>query len=114
MVGRVAQASQEPRPATGEATEITLLGATTAPGDGLELRGSTLFVVTREGASHYVGEWKLGPGLTAALRVGARTSEGFAVPTTAAFAAGNLYVVNARFGTPVTPDTEYRLTTVDL
>ena len=101
-------------PATGEATEIRLLGASTAPGDGLELRGSTLFVVTREGASHYVGEWKLGPQLAAAIRVDTDTSSGFAVPTTAAFVAGNLYVVNARFGTPVTPDTEYWLTTIDL
>jgi hypothetical protein len=103
-------------PGTGDATAITLLGTDALPGDGLELRGSTLFVVTREAdpPSEYVAELKLGPQLEAALLVDTHTSSTFAVPTTAAFAAGNLYVVNARFGTPVTPDTEYWLTTLDL
>ena len=32
------------------------------------------------------------------------------IPTTAAFVAGRLWVVNARFGTPVTPTTDYWIT----
>jgi hypothetical protein len=35
------------------------------------------------------------------------TSSGLDVPTTATLAAGRLWAVNARFGTPVTPDTEF-------
>jgi len=38
--------------------------------------------------------------------------EGVDVPTTAAFIAGRLWLVNARFNTPVTPDAEYWLTRV--
>jgi hypothetical protein len=32
------------------------------------------------------------------------------VPTTAAFQAGRLWAVNAQFGTPPTPDTQYWIT----
>jgi hypothetical protein len=45
-----------------------------------------------------------------ALRLGFLTSSSLAVPTTAAWVAGSVYAVNARFGTPVTPDTEYWIT----
>lgn len=99
-------------PATGDATEIELLGTdTVAAGDGLELRGSTLFVVRNQ--LNLVAEFKLGPALAAALLVDEHTSSGFAIPTTSAWQAGALYAVNARFGTPVTPDTEYWITRVD-
>jgi len=98
-------------PATGDATEVLLLGTdSVSAGDGLELRGSTLFVVRNQ--LNLVAEFKLGPQLTAALLVDEHTSSGFSVPTTAAWVAGSLYAVNARFGTPVTPDTEYWITRV--
>jgi hypothetical protein len=38
------------------------------------------------------------------------TSDGLDVPTTAAYVTNALYAVNARFGTPVTPDTPYWIT----
>jgi hypothetical protein len=98
-------------PATGDATEVLLLGTdSVSAGDGLELRGSTLFVVRNQ--LNLVAEFKLGPQLTAALLIDEHTSSGFSVPTTAAWVAGSLYAVNARFGTPVTPDTEYWITRV--
>jgi hypothetical protein len=100
-------------PESGEATAIRLIGTDASRGDGLELHGSTLFVVTRDPTLHYVAEFKLGPQLAAALLVDQHTSSGFAVPTTTAWAAGSLYVANARFGTPVTPDTPYWITRVE-
>jgi hypothetical protein len=96
-------------PSTGETTEIDLLGgASVTFGDGLELRGSTLYVVRNQ--LNLVAAFKLGPQFAAALLVDEQTSAGLSVPTTAAWTAGSLYAVNARFGTPVTPDTEYWIT----
>lgn len=101
-------------PATGEASEIDLgEGVTVTMGDGLEVHGSTLFVVRNR--INTIAEFKLGPGLESAALVGETTStdpDVFSVPTTAAWVAGSLYAVNARFGTPVTPDTEYWVTRV--
>lgn len=98
-------------PATGVATEIDLGGATAASGDGLELRGSTLYVVRN--FVEQVAVFRLGAGLESAHLVGSLTSDGFDIPTTAAWAAGSLWAVNARFTTPPTPDTEYWITRVD-
>ena len=84
-------------PATGQATEVSTGGASVANGDGLELRGSTLYVVRN--ASQVVEVFRLGPGLTSATPLGQITDEdNLSVPTTAAFQAGALWVVNARFG----------------
>jgi hypothetical protein len=96
-------------PATGDATEIRLgAGVDVGFGDGLEVHGGTLYVVQNQ--LNRVAVFALGPGLAVALRLGFLTSDSLAVPTTAAWAAGSLYAVNARFGTPVTPDTEYWIT----
>ena len=93
------------------------LGGELLPGpDGLELRGNTLYVV--------------GGGLVTVVRLGARLASGVVlgvitdpgepnnplldVPTTATVAAGRLWVVNARFTTPPTPDTEYWITQLPL
>jgi hypothetical protein len=38
------------------------------------------------------------------------TPAGLDIPTTAAWVGGSLYVVNARFNTPVTATTEYWIT----
>ena len=100
-------------PDTGDATEITLLGTdSVSNGDGLELRGSTLFVVRNR--LNLVAEFKLGPQLAAAVLVDEHTSSAFDVPTTAAWVAGALYLPNARFGTPVTPDTEYTINRLEV
>jgi Cu-Zn family superoxide dismutase len=84
--------------ATGAATEIPTGGASVANGDGLELRGDTLYVVRN--ADHLVQVFELGANLASATPIGTLTSAGLSVPTTVAFQAGRLWVVNARFGIP--------------
>jgi outer membrane protein assembly factor BamB len=107
-------------PSTGETVEITRnttgfsdAAATIRTGDGLELRGSTLYVVRNNvdsSSSEAVLVHRLGAGLTSARLLGILTSPSLDVSTTATLAAGRLWVVNARFTTPVTPDTDWSIT----
>jgi hypothetical protein len=94
-------------PRTGVATAVDLGGFVLSSGDGLELLGHTLYVVRN---TNVVTVVRLGPGLTTGTVLGDITGPGLDVPTTGTFAAGRLWVVNARFGTAVTPDTEYWVT----
>ncbi len=55
-------------PATGIATEVSTGGTSVTNGDGLELRGSTLYVVRN--ADQLVEVFRLGPGLTTANAAG--------------------------------------------
>jgi hypothetical protein len=87
-------------PATGASTPISTGGVSVANGDGLELRGSTLYVVRN--ANSVVEVFRLGAGLTSATPLAELTSADLSVPTTAAVQAGRLWVVNARFGIPTT------------
>lgn len=91
--------------ATGAATEVDLGGASLTAGDGLLLRGSTLFVVRNR--LNEIVEIRLAPDLASGRVVATLTDPDFEVPTTVTFAAGSLYAVNARFGLPVTPDTTF-------
>jgi len=93
-------------PVTGEAREIDL-GGVTLNGDGLELRGRTLYVV--RGRPDSVSVVRLGKRLRSG-RVLATLTDSLDVPSTATLAAGRLWVVNARFGTPPTPRTDYWIT----
>jgi hypothetical protein len=95
-------------PETGVADTIELGGASVSFGDGLELRGSTLFVVRNQ--LEQVAVVKLRDGAASGRVVDTLTSPALDIPTTTAFVAGRLWTVNARFGTPVTPDTTYALT----
>jgi streptogramin lyase len=97
-------------PATGDATSIALgAGVDVVNGDGLELHGGrTLYVVQNQ--NNRIERFALGPGLTSATLQAILTPAGLDIPTTAAWVGGNLYVVNARFTTPVTPQTEYWIT----
>ncbi len=95
-------------PRSGVTKEIDLGGASVTFGDGLELRGHTLYVVRNQ--LNQVAMFRLGPRLARARLKGTITSPDLAVPTTIAFQAGRLWAVNARFGTPVTPTTEYWIT----
>ena len=88
-------------PATGDATEMSTGGVSVLRGDGLELRGSTLYVVRNR--DHLIEVFRLGPGLASAVPLGTLPPAGFppedlSVPTTVAVQAGRLWVVNARFG----------------
>ena len=95
-------------PSTGDATEIALgAGVDVINGDGLEVRGRTLYVVQNQ--NNRVEVFALGPGLTSATLQ--RTLTGSTdVPTTIAWVAGATYAVNARFNTPPTPTTPYWIT----
>jgi hypothetical protein len=94
--------------ADGSAREIGLGGASASFGDGLLLVGDTLYAVRNQ--LNRVAVFRLGAGLTAAQLTGEITSADLDVPTTVAFSAGRLWAVNARFGTPVTPTTQYWIT----
>ena len=95
-------------PRTGVAKAIDTNGYSVLNGDGLVLRGRWLYVVRN--TDNLVAVLKLGFGLKAAKLVGEITSPGLDVPTTATFAAGKLWAVNARFTTAPTPTTEYWIT----
>ena len=92
-------------PSSGAASEIGLGGENVMNGDGLLLRGRTLYVVQNR------------LNRVAVVRLSATKLEGrikrrltdpdFDVPTTITIAAGRLFVVNARFGTTPGPDVKY-------
>jgi sugar lactone lactonase YvrE len=95
-------------PETGETTEIDLGGDTVTAGDGILLDGKTLYVVRNQ--LNLIAVVRLAEDLASGEVVREVTNPDFAVPTTVAEFGPRLYVVNARFGTPVTPDTEYWVT----
>ena len=97
-------------PGTGEATLIDLGGDTVPNGDGILLHGKTLYVV--QNALNQIAVVDLNSKLTAGSIEGTITSPYFRVPTTIARFGNSLYAVNARFGTPPTPDTEYEVVRV--
>jgi hypothetical protein len=92
---------------TGVTTRIPLTGGTlTAGGDGLVLQGRTLYVVRGSG-DQAVDVVRLTHDATRAELVRSVTDTRLDVPTTAALTPCGLWVVNARFNTPVLPTTEY-------
>lgn len=95
-------------PFTGVTRAIDLGGASVTFGDGLELHGSTLYVVRNQ--LNQVDVFRLGGANRSAKFKGTIKSAGLDIPTTAAFTAGRLWAVNARFSTPVAPTTEYWIT----
>jgi sugar lactone lactonase YvrE len=95
---------------TGDATEVDLGGANLINGDGLLLSGRTLYAV--QNRDNKIAVLRLKKGLSRAEVVRTITNPDFDVPTTIARQGGDLWAVNARFGTTPTPDTEYWLTRV--
>ena len=96
---------------TGYATAVDLGGVPLTNGDGLLLRGRTLYVVQNQ--LNQVAVVKLNKRGTAG-RVGTTplTNPEFDVPTTVASYKGSLYLPNARFGTPPA-GTEYSINRID-
>ena len=92
-------------PATGEAAMIDLGGATLPNGDGILLDGKTLYVM--QNRLNQISVIELNVTQNAGTIVKVITDPAFRVPTTIAQYGPWLYAVNARFGTPATPDTEY-------
>jgi sugar lactone lactonase YvrE len=97
-------------PATGRATAIDLGGASVANGDGLLLRGRTLYVVRNQ--NNRIAVVRLSADLTSGRVTRTISSSEFDVPTTLAQVGGRLYAVNARFGTTATSRTRYWITRV--
>ncbi len=98
-------------PETGQATEVDLGGNSLPNGDGLLLRGRTLYVVQNQ--DNQVAVFKLNAAGTAGQLVDTLTSDDFDIPTTVAAFGNSLYLPNARFNTPPTPDTPYWITRID-
>jgi hypothetical protein len=94
-------------PGTGESVQL-LPDDSIPSADGLELVGSTLYVVVRGEDFTGVATYAIRGAQVTPL--GTMTSDDLDVPTTVAFASGRLWVVNARFGTPVTDETPYWIT----
>jgi len=102
-------------PESGEASKITLSDASgeyfVFNGDGIEVRGSTLVVVRN--FDNLVATFKLDGRMTSGVLTDEIESDGFAIPTTATWAAGDLWAVNARFDVqPPPPDLPYWITRV--
>jgi sugar lactone lactonase YvrE len=97
-------------PATGRTREIALGGGDVMNGDGILLDGKTLFVV--QNTQNKVAVVALTSRLDRGTIVRHITDADFDVPTTIDEFGKWLYAVNARFGTPPEPDTEYHVVQV--
>lgn len=82
-------------PDTGLATEMDLGGVVVPFGDGLVLRGKTLYVV--QNATNQILVFTLSPDLLSATLTKVLTDTDFRIPTTADLFGSWLYAVNARF-----------------
>jgi len=96
-------------PSTGESAEILPAGSVTAA-DGLELRGSTLYIIRN--ALGIVDVYGIRGSDLRLLRT--IQGVGTDVPTTGAIVAGRLWVVNARFLANPQPTDEYWITQLPL
>jgi sugar lactone lactonase YvrE len=93
-------------PGTGATRLIDTGGYVVANGDGLALLKGRLYAVRNQ--DNLVAVFTLGADLLSASLIGEITSPGnLDVPTTATFALGKLWVVNARFSTTPTATTPY-------
>lgn len=98
-------------PATGVATIVDLGGVVLTNGDGLLVVGRTLYVVQNQ--LNTVTVIRLDTAGTNGTLIDQRTDPAFQVPTTIAKFGKGLYLPNARFGTPPTPDTTYSVVRID-
>jgi hypothetical protein len=94
-------------PRTGDSKEIALSGLATTlvNGDGLLRKGRTLWVVQNQ--ENRIAVVRLSRDLSTGTVTGFLTDSDFDVPTTIARAGGDLWAVNARFGTTPTASTTY-------
>ena len=96
---------------TGEATRVDLGGYRLTNGDGLLVRGQTLYVV--QNRLEQVAVFKLKRRGTAGTLVEVLPVPDSDVPTTVAAAKGSLYLPNARFGIDSPETQEYWITRID-
>jgi len=98
-------------PGSGVTREIDLGGEDVLHGDGLLLRDRTLYVV--QNLDNQVAKVELAGDLATGRVVERITDPDLDFPTTIAASGRSLYVVNARFTTPATPDTAYWVARLD-
>ena len=98
-------------PETGVATAVDLGGVLLTNGDGLLVVGRTLYVVQNQ--LNTVAVIRLDASGTSGELIDQLTDPDFQVPTTIAKYRKGLYLPNARFGTPPTPDTDYSVVRID-
>ena len=99
-------------PDTGVARRIAISGGDIENADGLQLRGNKLYVVQNQ--SNSIAVLSLSYDLRRAHLEQVLTDPDLQVPTTADFALGALYAVNARFGTEPSDAVAYDVVRVDL
>ncbi|HSG17952.1 MAG TPA: hypothetical protein VLE70_16760 [Anaerolineae bacterium] len=103
-------------PSTGYAMEIDLDGIDVLTGDGLVMRGHTLYVV--QNFLNQIRVIELAPDFASGHYVEDLTSDAFRVPATAAIFGNALYAVNARFDEidpfNVPPDAEFEAVRVEI
>jgi sugar lactone lactonase YvrE len=97
-------------PTNGATKLIDLGGATLPNGDGILLHGRTLYVV--QNFLNKIAVVALNQDLTQGTVTREITDSDFDVPTTVDRFGKWLYAVNARFGTPPSPDTTYKVVQV--
>ena len=97
-------------PRTGVTRTVDLGGETVPNGDGLLRQGRTLYVV--QNRLNTVAKLGLNPAGTRGEVVERVTDARFDVPTTVAAYGPRLYLPNARFSTPPTPETEYTVVAI--
>jgi sugar lactone lactonase YvrE len=95
---------------TGVATTVDLGGELLTNGDGLLLDGRTLFAV--QNRLNQIAVVRLNHSGTAGEVVDHLTDTRFDIPTTVAAFGNRLYLPNARFTTPPTPETTYNVIAV--
>jgi sugar lactone lactonase YvrE len=93
--------------ATGGTGQIDLGGGNVANGDGILLRGKTLYVVQNQ--QNQVAVIKLASDFASGQITGTLTDPDLDVPTTIASFGSRLYAVNARFGTEPGPTVPYHV-----
>lgn len=94
-------------PATGDSTAVDLGGYSVAHGDGMVLRGHTLYVIRN--VDNIVAVLRMAPGLRSGALEREITSPLLRVPSTGDLFGRYLYVVNARFDVTPTPETDYNV-----
>jgi outer membrane protein assembly factor BamB len=99
-------------PETGSHSAVDVVGGPLENGDGLLLIGDrTLLVV--QNRLNKIAVVELDEDFGSGRVVRTITHDDFDVPTTVARKGGSLFLPNARFTTPPTPETEYWVTRVD-
>jgi len=97
-------------PRTGVTQTVDLGGYVLTNGDGLLVLGRTLYVVQNQ--LNRVAVFKLGKSGASGVLLRTITNPDFDVPTTVAAKGRWLYLPNARFSTPPTPETSYTVVRV--